>query len=316
MAALEHVRAELEDQAGVLLSGEVHPKQNMNDITKVAQLNLTAWLGRRSRFFLSSLAIFGLVFASFVRYISPPELQVTFLYVLPISFATWFLSTWVGCTFVVAATGILVVFDLINSQSIHHNVLGWDTVLNLFFFSAVVFIFSEVRALYDREQELSLHDPLTGLLNNRAFLDKVTTENRRLQRHPGSLTLVYVDLDDFKQVNDARGHSAGDTLLKSLAGMMTNTVRSTDFVARLGGDEFAILLPDTNAEVARTVLAKIQERLLSQLREQNYLVTFSIGAVTFTQTQTDPASMIYRADEAMYAVKQRGKNGIEHWVRE
>ncbi len=310
MAASEHGRTEVEEQPCVSPSGEIHLKQSMNDITKVAGLNLTAWLGRRSKLFLSSLAILGLIFASCIRYISPSGLL---LYVLPISFATWFLSTWVGCAFVVAASGILVVFDLINSQS---NVLVWDTILNLAFFSAVVFIFSEVRALYDREQKLSLQDSLTGLLNRRAFLDKVTTENRRLQRHPGSLTLVYIDLDDFKQVNDARGHRAGDTLLRSLAQMMTNTVRSTDFVARLGGDEFAILLPDTNAEVAKTVLAKIQERLLQQLRDQNYLVTFSIGAVTFAQMQPDPAGMIYRADEAMYAVKQRGKNGIEYWVRE
>ena len=315
MAASKHGRTELKEQPDVL-SGEVHLQQSMNDITKVFRLNLTAMLGRRSRFFLSSLAGLGLVFASCVRYFSSPELQVSFLYLLPISFATWFLSTLVGWFFVAAATMILLVLDWTKLQSIHQGLLVSNTVLNFIFFSAIVFIFSEVRALYDREQELSLHDPLTGLLNRRALLDKVTTENRRLQRHPGSLTLVYIDLDDFKQVNDARGHSAGDTLLKSVAQMMINTVRSTDFVARLGGDEFAILLPDTNVEVARTVLAKIQERLLQQLREQNYFVTFSIGAVTFAQTQPDPADMIYTADHAMYAVKQRGKNGIEYWVRE
>lgn len=313
MAAYDYGRMELKEQPGVLQSGEVQLKPSMNEITKVARLNVTAWLGRRSKPFLSSLAVFGLVVASCVRYISPSGLQ---LYVLPISFATWFLSPLVGWIFVAAAATILLVFDWISLHGVYQNLLVLNTVLNLIFFSAVVFIFSEVRALYDREQDLSLHDPLTGLLNNRAFLDKVTTENRRLQRHPGSLTLVYIDLDDFKQVNDARGHSAGDTLLKSLAQMMTNTVRSTDFVARLGGDEFAILLPDTNVEVARTVLAKIQERLLQQLRDQNYLVTFSIGAVTFAQMQPDPASMIYMADHAMYAVKQRGKNGIEYWVRE
>lgn len=316
MAASGHVRTDLEEQPYVSQHGEVHLKPSMNDITKVARLNLTAWLGRRSRLFLSSLAVFGLVFASCARYFSSPELQVTFLYLLPISFATWFLSTLMGCIFALAATIILLALDWLSLHGVYQNLLVWNTGLNLLFFSTVVFIFSEVRALYDREQDLSLHDPLTGLLNNRAFLDKVATENRRLQRHPGSLTMVYIDLDDFKQVNDARGHRAGDILLKSVAQMMINTMRSTDFVARLGGDEFAILLPDTNADVARTVLAKIQERLLQQLREQNYLVTFSIGAVTFTQTQPDPADMIYTADHAMYAVKQRGKNGIEHWVRE
>ena len=288
----------------------------MNETTKVARLNLTAWLGRRSPLFLSSLAMFGLVFVSFLRCFTPAELQVTFLFLLPISFATWFLSTWVGCLFAAAATIILFFFDLRNPDSAQHSILVSNTVLNLVFFSAVVFIFSEVRTLYDREQELSLHDPLTGLLNHRAFVEKVATENRRLQRHPGSLTLAYIDLDDFKRVNDDRGHAAGNALLLSVAQMMTTTVRSTDFVARLGGDEFAILLPDTNSEAAKSVLTKVQEKLLQQLQEQKHMVTFSIGAVTFARMQDNPSEMIYRADEAMYAVKQRGKNGIEYRVCE
>jgi diguanylate cyclase (GGDEF)-like protein len=288
----------------------------MDEMTKIARLNVTAWLGRRSRFFLSSLAIFGLLFVSCVRYFTPAELQVTFLFLLPISFATWFLSTWIGSLFAAGATMVLLFFDLRDSGSVHHNVLVSNTLLNLVFFSAVVFIFSEVRALYDREQELSLHDPLTGLLNHRAFVDKVATENRRLQRHPGSLTLVYIDLDEFKRVNDAHGHAGGDALLQSAAQMMTKTVRSTDFVARLGGDEFAMLLPDTNSEAAKSVLSKVQDKLLQHFQEQKYPVTFSIGAVTFTQMHHNPSEMIYMADEAMYAVKQRGKNGIEYRVRE
>jgi diguanylate cyclase (GGDEF)-like protein len=286
----------------------------MNEMTKAARLNLTAWLGRRSRFFLASVAIFGLVFVSCLRYFTPTELQVTFLFLLPISFATWFLSPLVGCLFVVAATLVLLVFDIRHPDGAHQSILVSNALMNLGFFSVVVFIFSEVRTLYKREQELSLHDPLTGLLNHRAFVEKVSTENRRLQRHPNSLTLAYIDLDNFKRVNDHHGHAAGDTLLLSIAQVMTTTVRSTDFVARLGGDEFAILLPDTNSEAAKSVMAKVQEKLLQHLQEQNYWVTFSIGAVTFAAMRDNPAEMIYMADETMYAVKQKGKNGIEYRV--
>jgi diguanylate cyclase (GGDEF)-like protein len=288
----------------------------MTEMTKTARLNLTAWLGRRSRLFLACLAIFGLVFVSFLRYFTPTELQVTFLFLLPISFATWFLSPLIGCLFVVAATVILLVVDMRHPDGAHQSILVYNALMNLGFFSAVVFIFSEVRTLYKREQELSLHDPLTGLLNHRAFVDKVTTENRRLQRHPNSLTLAYIDLDNFKRVNDQRGHAAGDALLKSVAQVMTNTVRSTDFVARLGGDEFVILLPDTNSEAAKSVMAKVHEKLLQHLLEQEYKVTFSIGAVTFATMRDSPTQMIYMADETMYAVKQRGKNGIEYRVCE
>ncbi|HEU0049099.1 MAG TPA: GGDEF domain-containing protein [Nitrososphaera sp.] len=288
----------------------------MNEMTKVARLNLTAWLGRRSRFFLSSLALFGLVSVSFLRCFTPAELQVTFLFLLPISFATWFLSTLVGSLFAAAATIVLLGFDLGRLETAHHNILVSNTVMNLVFFAAVVFIFSEVRTLYDREQELSLHDPLTGLLNHRAFVEKVATENRRLQRHPNSLTLVYIDLDDFKRVNDDHGHAVGNALLLSIGRMMTTTVRSTDSVARLGGDEFAMLLPDTDSEAAKSVLTKVQEKLLQHLKEKSYPVTCSMGAVTFTQMHNNPSEMIYLADETMYKVKQRGKNGIEYRVCE
>ena len=286
----------------------------MNRMTKLARLNLTAWLGRRSRLFLASTAIFGLVFVSCLRFLAPTELHITFLFLLPISFATWFLSPALGWLFVVAATVVLLFFDIGHPESARHGILFSNALMNLGFFSFVVFIFSEVRMLYGRERELSLQDPLTGLLNHRAFVETVATENRRLQRHPHSLTIAYMDLDNFKGVNDRHGHAVGDALLKSMAHMMTSTVRSTDFVARLGGDEFAILLPDTNAEAARSVMAKLQEKLLQHFREQNYSVTLSIGAVTFETMKENPSAMIYMADETMYAVKQRGKNGIEYRV--
>ena|SRR5579859_3217796 len=288
----------------------------MNEMTKAVRLNLTAWLGRRSRPFLACIAIFGLVFVSCLRYFTPAELQVTFLFLLPISFATWFLSPLIGCLFVVVATGVLLVVDMRHPDGAHQSILVYNALINLGFFSVVVFIFSEVRTLYKREQELSLHDPLTGLLNHRAFVEKVATENRRLQRHPNSLTLAYIDLDNFKWVNDQHGHAAGDALLQSVAHVMTSTVRSTDFVARLGGDEFVILLPDTNSDAAKSVMAKVHEKLLRHLQEENYRVTFSIGAVTFATMRDSPTQMIYMADETMYAVKQRGKNGVEYRVCE
>src|SRR5258708_4819556 len=160
----------------------------MNQMTKLARLNLTAWLGRRSRYFLAGVAIFGFVLVSCLRYFAPSELQITFLFLFPISFATWFLSPAIGWFFVFAATTILLVFDKGHPETAMRGILVSNALMNLGLFSVVVFIFSEVRELYKREQELSLRDPLTGLLNHRAFVEKVTTENLRLQRHPHSLT--------------------------------------------------------------------------------------------------------------------------------
>jgi diguanylate cyclase (GGDEF)-like protein len=156
--------------------------------------------------------------------------------------------------------------------------------------------------------ERSRRDSLTGLLNHQAFHDRLDDEVDRCERYGHELQVIYLDLDDFKQVNDSFGHAEGDRLLALIAGRLRACARSTDTVARLGGDEFAILVEDDDS-------AKCAERLVDRILEQmTYPFSLAMGDVTISasvgsaSTLTGGLDEIMRyADVAMYAAKRSGR---------
>src|SRR5262249_56453067 len=124
------------------------------------------------------------------------------------------------------------------------------------------------------------------------------------------------DIDDFKLVNDTFDHETGDKLLATVAAELQRNLRRFDMVARLGGDEFVILLPQTSAESARSVLGKLNELLRNTTQRGGWKVTFSIGAVTFQNPHLPIEEMIRLADELMYSVKATGKNRIAYSLQQ
>jgi len=282
----------------------------LTNFSKLTQINITAWFGRQSRAFLVSASVLEFSLVTALRYFTPPARDVSVLFLVPISFAAWFITPLLGWFFAFASAALLLSFEITHSATTA-GALWWNLAMDLAMFSFVVFIFSEVRRLYRREQELSLRDPLTGLLNRRAFIALVNLERQRIQRHVRPLSVVYIDVDNFKRVNDSRGHIGGDALLKTLAESMKNSLRTTDFLARLGGDEFAILLPETSAEAASATITKMYDRLLEKTQTIGSPVTLSIGIVTFTSATASADAMIGMADETMYLGKMSGKNRIE-----
>jgi len=159
-------------------------------------------------------------------------------------------------------------------------------------------------------------DFLTGVPNWRAFAERATTELNRARRYGRPLTFAYVDLDDFKAVNDRYGHAAGDTLLSDVARTIGHVLRRTDVIARLGGDEFAVLLPETGPEPAWIVLRKLHNAVRIALAEAGWPVTASIGAVTCVVPPADVDELVRLADQLMYDVKRIGKNQVHHVVIE
>lgn len=168
----------------------------------------------------------------------------------------------------------------------------------------------KLQVALEKEQNMARIDFLTKVPNRRTFWEGVDTEAKRSRRYGRPMTLAYVDLDNFKQVNDIYGHQVGDDLLRAVAVTMHTIVRSTDLVARLGGDEFALLLPETNGEAANIVVNKIQAALLKAVEEHNWPVTFSFGVVTFNSPLDSVDEMIKRADDLMYEVKRGGKSAV------
>lgn len=154
-------------------------------------------------------------------------------------------------------------------------------------------------------------DPLTGLPNRSLFLDRLSQEVAKAQQNGSMLSLLFMDLDRFKAVNDTLGHPAGDQLLCKVANRLTDTVRDSDTVARMGGDEFIIILPEINslhdAEiVAEKVLLNLRRTFL--IEGQEVSISGSIGITVFPADATDVDSLFRNADNAMYRAKEAGSN--------
>ena len=178
---------------------------------------------------------------------------------------------------------------------------------------------SERRAHVEQLRRLADHDPLTGLLNRRAFGRELSAHIARSQRYGTSGALLLFDLDNFKAHNDTHGHSAGDELLVALADGVRRRLRASDVTGRLGGDEFAALLPNADRERAMVVT----ESLLEQIRDISDnvpaavggSVTASIGIVCLEQLDSlTPEGVIRAADQAMYAAKRLGRNRFAEWT--
>jgi diguanylate cyclase (GGDEF)-like protein len=169
---------------------------------------------------------------------------------------------------------------------------------------------SRLKSLLAKEQELARIDPLTAVPNRRAFYEALDQERMRSRRYRRAFTIAYVDLDNFKKVNDSLGHAVGDELLVQVAAGLKSNLRASDYVGRLGGDEFAVLLPETDATAAQLVLRKLRLRLLEEMKAHDWQVTFSIGAATFLDPPDSLDVIIRMADETMYAIKAHGKDNV------
>ena len=167
-----------------------------------------------------------------------------------------------------------------------------------------------------KQQELdrlASHDALTGLPNRRLFMDRLSQALARARRNQGQLALLFIDLDNFKDINDTLGHAAGDDVLKMMGARMSALVREVDTVARLGGDEFIILLDgaDDHAEITQ-IAQRMVEALIQPVTYAGHLLSCggSIGISCFPADASDMTALIAAADQAMYCAKQSGRNQL------
>lgn len=174
--------------------------------------------------------------------------------------------------------------------------------------------FGALREALLHERQLARNDFLTGIPNNKSFYERLDEEIERSQRYGFPLTIAYLDCDNFKTVNDTKGHSEGDALLMAAANLIQKIIRKTDMAARLGGDEFAVLFPGAGPEGAKVALAKLGRDLNQLMVDREWAVTFSIGAVTFNSVLGTCDDVVREADQMMYRVKMHGKNRIEHRI--
>ena len=168
--------------------------------------------------------------------------------------------------------------------------------------------------LYRKIEDLARTDGLTGLLNHRTFMEKLAEEYRRIDRDPRPFSILLMDIDKFKNVNDTYGHPVGDIALKAVAKVLKETGRGSDFVARYGGEEFAIGMVDTNVKGAEQMaerLRKLMEKTVAaRVGGQDLLLTLSIGVSSFPEDTKNMADLVTMADNALYQAKRSGRNRV------
>jgi len=248
------------------------------------------------------------VYALTVR--TPPELRLGILYVVPVLLVAR--QDGIGWGVVFALATALLRFVVALEQLPPDTSLTYR-VLNEVAYLAVVGLgitgLSQLRRTQQQLELLATQDSLTNVLNARAFAAELAQELGRNRRYGRPLALIYLDLDDFKKVNDAHGHATGDAVLRLVADAMRSAVRRADLVGRLGGDEFGVLMPETDGAVAHAAASRLVTGIRTVFRGTPS-VTASIGVVAVAGTEAGSDELLRKADQAMYEAKRAGKDRV------
>jgi diguanylate cyclase (GGDEF)-like protein len=265
-------------------------------------------LRRRALILFTGLVLTLLVYLT--NELAPPAVKVGLFYLIPVLFVTWHEGAFWGAVFTAGAMALRMAVELEQQAPPTTAILS---LINQFSFAIVagvaMFAFMYVRKSQVQLVDLAMHDPLTHVLNARAFAEQLAQELERNRRYNRPLAVLYLDLDDFKAVNDTHGHQTGDAVLRLVADAIRRAVRQADLVGRLGGDEFAVLMPETDGPEADAVGQRLAAELAKAFRGSP-TVTASIGVVSCTVTKADTDDILRSADQAMYEAKRAGKNRV------
>ena len=253
---------------------------------------------------LAALVLLALV--AVADYFTGGDVASSIFYLLPMVLVAWSVSWRESMLFAVLGAVTWNALDVATTNGISGPIHAWNGLVRFLFFVIIVSLIAYVRRARDRERIMARTDSLTGVANGRAFSERATLALAQMRRSGRALTLAYVDLDRFKEVNDRYGHSAGDEVLVTVARAVASRLRQTDLVARLGGDEFALLLPDTDRDATALVLADVTEEVRRSVGER-WHVGQTIGAVTFTEPPSSVDEMVRRADDLMFQGKRAGR---------
>ena len=269
----------------------------------VQRVSKPIWLG------LGLLLLGGI---AFLDYSTGVEYSFSLFYLLPISLISWTISERFGLVFAILSSGVWIAVDLWSSnRAVNLFAYVWNATARLGFFLLPVFIIRLNRAM-QHERILARTDFLTGVLNTRYFRELAQMEVNRSFRYKRTFTIAFIDVDNFKTINDTFGHATGDTVLRAIATNIKMHLRKTDMVARVGGDEFVVLLTETGQQTAPIAFSKMQRALAKEMEENGWAITFSIGVLTLTAPTISVDEMLGRADQLMYVVKNNGKNNIHY----
>lgn len=270
---------------------------------------------RYSRFFLIILGFSFALLISFIKYLIGPEWALSAFYIFPIILVTWHAG--IGAGILISFTSAIswLLADLMMVNLFSNTIIPYlNETFRLFVFLIIIFIIIKLKTALENQKNLAGTDPLTSVANRRAFYDLGNLELNKARRYQTPISFLYLDIDNFKNINDRFGHRMGDELLRSVAETIKNSIRAIDLIVRFGGDEFGILLAETGAESATQVVGKLKKNLIELVRDNGWSVTFSIGVATFINPPDGIDEMIDAADAQMYFAKRNGKNRTRYKV--
>jgi len=239
------------------------------------------------------------------------EIHVSVFYLLPTFVMTWFVSKQTGFLFgVIASIGWTAAETLGGFKYSYPGIIVWNTLARTGFFAITVVLANQLRESLHHEKSVARIDPLTTLHNSRGFYERAYRVLEDLRQQETPFTVAYIDLDNFKSINDQHGHEMGDTVLRWVASVMLKGIGRDDVAARFGGDEFVLLTQNDKADSPGGLMNRLRDDLLHAMKAQGWPITFSIGVLTFHVPPQSLKDIVKMVDDLMYKVKRNGKDGI------
>jgi diguanylate cyclase (GGDEF)-like protein len=285
------------------------PLMNSREGTSLDR-RISGFLDRHSRLILIPFGLVLIGLTGLIDCSTGPDLSFAIFYLVPIAAGAWWGNFSYGVLLSVVSTLVWHGVDIREHPFSPVVSFLWNGTVRFGFFVITSSLLTRLRIAMTYQQTLARTDSLTGVANGRTFYEIANLELERSFRTGRAFSLAYIDLDNFKRVNDRLGHPAGDAALRTVATVIQRNTRVLDLLARIGGDEFALLLPETEAAGAEASLAKVRELLLREMAARGWPITFSIGVATFLRPPSDVNVMLRHVDALMYGVKRSGKDGI------
>jgi len=263
---------------------------------------------RHRRVLLIAASLIWIPLAGYAHFVTGPQYEFHLVFLLPVVAVCWFAGLKAGGLTTLLSAGVWMIADWQHTPDL--QVLLLNEAVRLSVFVLVVVLVDRLRSALDRESALARVDPLTRLSNRRDLEERGDVEIARARRNGHPLTLISLDLDNFKAVNDRDGHDGGDRLLRAVAESLSENIRATDIAARTGGDEFVILLPETDSEAGGEIAAKLQQKVSQAMRAGGWPVTASFGVLTSPGAPESVDALVRGADRLLYEAKEKGKDTI------
>ncbi len=269
--------------------------------------------------FIFTFGIILIVIIGWLDFMSGPFLAFSLFYMIPLVMISWFCGRLYGLIAAVISAVMVLIADLFwqGLPFAEPFIVVWNVGTRLILFTFIIFVITKmridlriIRDIAEREKFLARVDPLTDVPNTRFFYEIMSKEAEVAQTLKYPIAFAYIDVDDFKSINDNYGHLIGDKVLRQIGMILKNSLRGGDIVARLGGDEFGIFMPRIKISEAEMVIKRLTALIKIELLKDGYQISVSVGLVSYAAMPAVPNVIIRTADELMYRAKNEGKDRV------